>query len=115
MRLDNIRTIVGDLEVFHGSKLNDKIADRVIVSNIFFQLENKEIFLKEVFRILKDNGEVLFVDFHPTSQILGKLKNKILSKDQVVDLFLQNKFFINKEIFENEHNYAVIFNKNKVK
>lgn len=109
--LDNIRTIHADLENPHGSHLKDELVDVVIVSNILFQIQNKENFIKEIFRILKKEGKVLFTDFHPNSIILGKLKNKILSKQEVLDLFLKNNFILDKEIFAGEHNYAIILNK----
>lgn len=111
LHLDNIRTVVGDLEESYGSKLNDNIADKIIISNMFFHIKNKETFFKEINRILKKGGQVLFVDYHPNSLIFGKLHKNLLPKEEIMDLFQKNHFSFNKEIFAGEHHYAIIFNK----
>lgn len=111
LHLDNIRTVFADLEEFHGSHLNDNIADKVIVSNIFFHIQNKENFLNEINRILKPNGQILFVDFNPESFLLGKKQSHVLKKEEVISLFEKKNFILDKTIFTGEHHYAIIFNK----
>lgn len=108
LHLDNIEYIPCDLEEFHSTKLKDNLVDRIVISNIFFQLENKENFIKEVNRILKPNGKILFVDFVPHSQIVTKVKDKVLSKEQVLEFFTKNNFILDKEIFTGEHHYGMI-------
>src|SRR3989338_6773568 len=63
MALDNVRVIWGDIDVVGGTKLGDAIADRVVISNVLFQSENKENFLREAVRLLKPGGEMLVVDW----------------------------------------------------
>ena len=66
-KLGNIECLWGDVERLGGTKLGDEVIDKVIASNVLFQVSNKEIFIKEIKRILKDKGEVLLIDWDDKS------------------------------------------------
>ncbi len=57
----NIRTIRCDIE--RGTEIRSEAIDLVIVSNLFFQLEDKEAVIKEAYRILRREGEMIVVDW----------------------------------------------------
>ena len=67
-KLANIECLWGDVERLGGTKIGDGVVDKVIASNVLFQLENKKEFIKEVKRILKDKGKVLFIDWNALSK-----------------------------------------------
>ncbi|MFT5280922.1 MAG: ubiquinone/menaquinone biosynthesis C-methylase UbiE, partial [Flavobacteriaceae bacterium] len=60
-----------DLEKLGGSKLSDSVADIAIVSNVLFQVEKKDIFLKEVRRVMKKDALLLIVDWIESFKSLG--------------------------------------------
>jgi ubiquinone/menaquinone biosynthesis C-methylase UbiE len=54
--LYNIEVIWGDIDAPNGTKLRDFSVDIALVCNILFQVENKDVLVKEVRRILKPGG-----------------------------------------------------------
>ena len=48
--LGNVSVIWGDVDVLGGTKLADNICDALVVSNVLFQSESREAFLKEANR-----------------------------------------------------------------
>jgi ubiquinone/menaquinone biosynthesis C-methylase UbiE len=109
--LDNIEIVWSDLEAPSGSKLGDSSVDSVIVSNILFQVENKEIFVKEVARVLKPGGSVLLVDWSDSYGGLGPSKEHLISKDEAVSLFVSRGFSVLREISAGPHHYGIVLKK----
>ena len=52
---------MGKYRKLGGTKIKDSIVDAVIRSNVLFQLEDKNIFILEVKRILKPGGKALLL------------------------------------------------------
>src|SRR5437588_7612192 len=55
--------IWADLEKPRASKLADRRADLVLISNLLFQLSDKKAPLKEAWRILKPAGRLAVIDW----------------------------------------------------
>ena len=107
--LSNVEIISGDVEKLGGTKINDHVATVVVVSNILFQVEKKDIFLKEVKRVLRPKGKVLLVDWSPNSFIH---KKAVIPKNEARAMFEENGFVFEREINAGEHHYGMILNKN---
>ena len=108
--LCNIECFWGDIEKIEGTKIGDEIADAVIASNVFFQVNNKEKFIEEIKRILKPKGRVLVIDWSDNSSINSNLK-KIIPKDKMQKMFEDEGFAFDKEIDAGAHHYGMIFSK----
>ena len=109
----NIEVIWGDLDKIGGSKLSNMSVDVVIVSNILFQLEERDNFLSEIKRILKPNGRVLVVDWTDSFGGLGPTPDAIFSEQQAEELFVKNGFKIDKKIEAGDNHYGIIFRQDK--
>ncbi len=109
--LHNIETIVGDIEKDYGTKLADNLADVVIVSNVFFQIKEKDKFIKEIKRILKINGQVLFIDWSDNSFLIGSNTENFLNKNTVKEIFEKNNFIFERFVDAGLHHYGMIFKK----
>lgn len=108
-RIVNVDCFLGDVEKIGGTKLKDGIIDRVIASNILFQVEDKNKFIEEVKRILKKDGKVLLVDWDTdNSSPLGN-KKEAVSKEQAIELFTKHGFMKERDIDAGEHHYGIIF------
>lgn len=110
--LNNVECFLGDIEKIGGTKIKDEIVDAVIASNVLFQVEDKEKFIKEIKRILKDNAKVLLIDWSDNPTLFGLGFGKIVDKNKVIEMFLKEGFEVDREIDAGEHHYGIIFIKN---
>ena len=107
----NVEIIWGDAEKENGTGLKNESVDVVIVSNIFFQVEDKQAFLKEVLRILKTKGKLLFIDWKETSKNITFVENAISSQEEVKNFLSGFSFLFEKEIPAGEYHYGFVFKK----
>jgi ubiquinone/menaquinone biosynthesis C-methylase UbiE len=105
-RLSNVEAIWGDVERPGGTKLRDGAVDKVIASNLLFQVENKEGFIAEVKRILKPGGEVLLIDW--TSSPAMPHKSAVISKEKAREMFERKNFTLLRELNAGAHHYGMI-------
>jgi ubiquinone/menaquinone biosynthesis C-methylase UbiE len=82
----------------------------VIVSNILFQIENKEKFIEEAGRILKPGGKVLLVDWSDSSS-LGPQRGMVILKSQARAMFERKGFVFEHDIDAGVHHYGMILEK----
>jgi ubiquinone/menaquinone biosynthesis C-methylase UbiE len=80
----------------------------VIASNIIFQVEDKEKFIEEVKRILKQNGRVLLIDWSESAIMQG---TNIVSKDKARIMFEKKGFAFDREINAGDYHYGMILRK----
>lgn len=99
-RLLNIDTIKTNLERERGSTLKNDTMDKVVVSNILFQAENKQNIIKEARRILKNDGVAIVIEW----------KEKV-AKNETQRLFEMAGFSLKKEFNAGSHHYGLIFKK----
>jgi len=110
-KMHNIETIWGDLEMVGGTRLQDGSVDAVIISNILFQISNKDQFFQEVRRILKSNHHALLVDWADSYNGLGPPKADIITESSAKKLFEEKNFEFVRSISAGDHHYGMIFNK----
>ncbi len=106
----NIEILWADIEKSAGTRLNDSIVDVVILSNILFQAVHKEKVLEEAYRILKNGGRVLFIDWSEVSTFSPRKENLIMPT-VAREMFKAQKFVYDKDIDAGEHHYGMIFRK----
>jgi ubiquinone/menaquinone biosynthesis C-methylase UbiE len=104
--LHNIEVIWANAEKIGGTKLREGLADRVIASNILFQIEKPEEFALEIKRLLKPSGKVLVIDWNPGSS-LGPKDPFLSSKAQA--LFEKAGFKLEQSFMAGDHHYGLIF------
>lgn len=109
--VSNIETIWGDVEEINGSKLAPNSVERVVISNILFQVEDKVGVAKEAGRILKPNGLVLVVDWSGSYGGLGPKDEHVVPSSAVRKIFLNNNFAEVKEVEAGDYHYAILFRK----
>ena len=104
--LNNVEILWGDIEKIGGTKIGNNIADAVIASNVLFQVEDKNKFIEEVKRILKENGKVLLIDWMPGS--VGISATGAISKNKARGMFEEKGFTLEREIDAGAHHYGMI-------
>lgn len=110
-RLNNVDCFWGNIEELGGTKIKDGIVDVAIASNVFFQIDNKNLFIEEVKRILKKNGKILFIDWDSKTFVNAMNTGKNLSKDKALEFFKKRGFELVRDIDVGEHHYGMILNK----
>jgi len=107
--LSNIETIRADLEQKEGSKIEQDSLDLVLITNLLFQVEEKEEALEEAKRVLKKGGKILIVDWKKDSS-LGPKEGKI-SEQEVKKIAKDLNLKFEKEIEAGDYHYALLFEK----
>jgi len=104
--LRNIEVIWGNAEKIGGTKLREGIADRVIASNVLFQIEKPDDFVLEIKRIVKPAGKVLLVDWSEVSPLGPKT---VVPSIQAQTLFEKSGFKVEQTFSAEDHHYGLVF------
>lgn len=107
--IENITLVWGDLDEVNGTTLKESSVDRVVVANTFFQIEDKDSFMKEVHRILKTKGLLLLVEWKDSFNGIGPHSEHIVRSDVARTLFEDAGFVLEKEINVGDYQYGMIF------
>lgn len=107
--LYNIEVVWGDIEKIGGTKLRESIADRVIASNVLFQIQKHDDFVLEVKRLLKPDGKVLVIDWNSVSAF-GPKTFVPLIKAQT--MFEKAGFKLEQSFDAGDYHYGLVFVRN---
>lgn len=109
--LYNIEVIWGDIDAPNGTKLRDFSVDIALVCNILFQVENKDVLVKEVRRILKPGGRALVVDWSDSFGGIGPKPQSVFGLEKAKEIFEKNGFHVEREFSAGSHHYGLVFKK----
>jgi len=109
--IHNIKLIWGDLDLEKSSTLDDNYADRVVLANVLFQVENKDNLISEAYRILRPGGKLLFVDWSDSFGGLGPRPKDVVKPDVARTMLEAERFIFEREIQTGDHHYGFIFKK----
>ncbi len=104
--INNVETIKSNVEALHGSKLLSGSCDLVLMTNLLFQIEDKELVLKEAKRVLKEKGRILIVDWKD-GKSFGPKHNRVVP-NMVKKLAKKLSFKIEKEFETSPYHWALI-------
>ncbi|MDB5238132.1 MAG: type 11 methyltransferase [Candidatus Kaiserbacteria bacterium] len=104
----NVEIIWGDLEKIGGSKIADKHVDLVLISNLLFQVDEKEALLAEARRILRPSGKLVIIDWSESFGGLGPIKRAVVSRERALDLAHNAGFQQQEEFDAGAHHYGLI-------
>lgn len=102
----NIEVVWGNAEKIGGTKLREGIADRVIASNVLFQIEKPDDFCLEIKRILKPGGKALLIDWSEVSALSPK---QVVPAMKAQMLFEKNGFKLENSFGAGDHHYGLVF------
>lgn len=105
----NIEALWGDIEKVGGTKLRDGLADAVILSNVLFQVEDKDKCLEEAKRILKPDGRVLLIDWTAGVSVMGTNAKEFIPKNTAKEMFSKKGFKYERDIEAGVQHYGMIF------
>ena len=109
--LFNVEVIWGDIEKDGGTRLGGETMDAVIISDVLFQSVEKGNLVREAHRILKKNRRVLLVEWAGSFGGVGPLLEEVVMPEKAKELFIQNGFEFEKDIYAGDNHYGIIFRK----
>lgn len=112
--LPNIHPLWCDLEAEHGTTLGDGILDASIMVNTLFQIVEKEIALREVFRITRGGGKFLLIDWSDSFAGMGPQPQDVVTEDRARELVIGAGFTFERDFPAGDHHYGLAFRKPSV-
>lgn len=106
-RLFNVKTMLGDVE--KGVKIKDGYFDLVLMTNLLFQVNDRNFVMQEAKRVLKQSGMVLIVDWK--KEVPFGNKEGRLSVEEAVLLGENNGFKKEKEISSGNFHWGLLLRK----
>ena len=109
--LHNITIVHGNAEKLGGTRLKEGIADRIFISNVFFQIDHKESFVSEMRRLLSSGGKLVLVDWIDalgSSEAHGKM---VVGPLEAEHLFEIGGFKKASSFEAGSHHYGLVFKK----
>jgi ubiquinone/menaquinone biosynthesis C-methylase UbiE len=104
--LGNIEVVWGNAEKIGGTKIRESIADRVIASNVLFQIEKPDDFALEMKRIMKPGGKIMIIDWSGVTTLSPKT---VVSQVAAQALFEKAGFKLEQSFEAGDHHYGLIF------
>ncbi len=110
-RLTNIEYLRADLERARGTGLKDESIDKIIVTNVLFQVDDKVALIGEAFRILKPGGSVLLVEWNAENPGGGPVLPRTVDRKEAETLLTQQHLNLLKDFYAGSHHYGLLFKK----
>ena len=104
----NVEIIWSDLEKVGGSKIADRHADLVIISNLLFQVEDKKALFTEAWRILKSTGRLALIDWSDSFGGMGPIKKEVVKKERALELAQAGGFEPLGQFKAGAHHYGLL-------
>ena len=107
--INNVFTVLCDLEAPNGSTLHNGQLDVVLITNVLFQAENKDTIVKEAARVVKPGGQILVVDWlkqGPFSPKTGMVK-----PEEIKQIAKALGLSLKKELAVGDYHFGLLFTK----
>ncbi len=111
--LKNVHVVWGDLEEAGGATLADGLLDVVVLSNVLFQIEKKEILMHEAVRVLRGGGKVLIVDWKDSFGGTGPHADAVFGVHAARALAEKAGLTFEQDIDAGSHHYGMLLRKRR--
>lgn len=109
--LGNINPLWCDLEEENGIKIGSAELDAAILVNTLFQMEERELAIKEMGRTVRKGGNFFVVDWTESFAGLGPQPGHVVTVEDTKNLFESNGFVYEREYPAGDHHYGLAFRK----
>ncbi len=100
-----------NLENIGGTKLRDNCLDWVILKDIIFQNQKKDVIIKEAYRVLKPGGKALFIEWNSNELNIGPSPKLRIPEKELKEMLAEVKFSIENSIEAGSFHFAFIAKK----
>ncbi len=109
--LSHIQTVWSDIERFGATPIPSQSLDQGYLINILFQSRNHSAILEEVFRLLKNGGTLLVIDWTSDRTPFGPPQESRIDKRSLEDVALSIGFVLKKRFDAGKYHFGLIFKK----
>lgn len=109
--LNNIQPIWSNIEAEGKTPIPAKSLDVCFFMNVFFMLKQKAGALKEAFRLIKDDGQVVVVDWEKNIGALGPLPEKMVKAQDLINEAQAVGLRLVENFPAGSYHYCLIFKK----
>ncbi len=105
--ITNVRPLWCDLERLGGIKMQDGLLDAGVLSNVLFQLHDKESALREIWRVLRKGGKLFVIDWTDSFNGLGPRSQDVVTEKQAEALLIRAGFSVERTFPSGDHHYGI--------
>ena len=104
---------IENIELIHVQEnkfdLEDNSVDIVLMVTVLHEIENPKIFLKEIKRVVKENGKVAIIEFFKRETPMGPSVDHRMEKEEVIRLLYTIGMEVYEEFVLGDNFYCVVF------
>lgn len=105
-KLMNVEILWADIE--KGIPIDAYSLDAVVMSNVFYQLEDIDAALSYVAKVLKPEGALLVVDWTRSHGGIGPHMDHVVPEDKAEELVRNHGFRVEKRLPAGDYHYALL-------
>jgi ubiquinone/menaquinone biosynthesis C-methylase UbiE len=90
-------------------EIMDNSIDIALLVTVLHEIQNPAVFLTEIKRILKNNGQIAVIEFHKRDTPIGPPINHRMGKDEVTDQLKNIGFIVHKDFDLGDNFYCLVF------
>lgn len=107
--LRTVKVLWCDLERPLATQLPNDSVDMVLISNLLFQVENKDALFFEAMRILRPRGRVVLIDWFESFGNMGPIKQEVVPREVAGRMAEESGFVFEYEFEAGAHHYGLVF------
>lgn len=109
--LGNVEVVWGDVEELGGTKIEDEVLDTAIIVNTLFQMEERDMAIREISRTLRSGGKFFIIDWVESWGGLGPQPGDVLSESEAKALAETAGLTFERSFDAGQHHYGLAFRK----
>ncbi len=110
-RLSNVEVLWCDVEASGGTKLADGLLDAGVLVNTLFILENKEVALREIARVMRKGGKFFLIEWTESFGGIGPHPSHVVHETTARSLAEAAGFSFERSFPAGDHHYGISFRK----
>ncbi|MFH1671698.1 MAG: class I SAM-dependent methyltransferase [Candidatus Portnoybacteria bacterium] len=103
-KIENVETMQADIE--KGTNLLEESLDLVLITNLLFEVQDKEAVLKEAKRVLKEKGRILIVDWAKDNPLTKEIER--ISEKEIKDIAKKLQLKTEKEFTAGLYHFCLV-------
>lgn len=108
LRLENVDIIWTDIETPGSTRFSDGVVDLVILSNVLFQVPDKNIPLREAARIVRPEGRVVIIDWTESFGGMGPHPDDVITEAEAIELAESNGLSCAQQFTPGAHHWGLV-------